>query len=827
MASSFMSQVLLRVLRAYIRDADGAAASDLRLSLSGGSLTLRNFELNLPVPRHIPLTVRRARVASLHLSIPWAALGTGSSGSSGSRGGEAAHAREEVEELMALGGVWSFLQATLLNASVTVTNVHLKYMTPSAVVSLGWSQLDLFSAADDWTKAFVPPEEGVRKVLEVNGLSVDVASASSQSQNITYRANQVPLLPSVCLTSRLAITPPCPALSLPQRACLSLRLLPLALSARPSQLSALLSAVGRSREVWGGSVEAEGAGAGEVGDEAGVGAGGVAGRSMGEKAREVEEGNALVDGGGGREDAHGGTSEAAEKLLVGEQGQRERGAGAREKAERVVDEGREGGQVQLEEPKQVDEAQQVHVKRGVLHSMGRAIGWVQSLFADEDEDEESAGHGMAAVGRGEASVRAAASGGGRDVRGAEGSEIWEWGTGYEAGVHFDVAATDWSVAVLLEGAELALVSKCNGGSRGGASSCPTGDAGSAEDGQDAPALPRPDTAHPSPPFRPNLVCRLGAVLVESEGRGTTVEAASVKLGPLAVSVAVPGGSSSGVPSGVGVGSGASDAGAAEPSPLLPLLQLHTRQQAGQVGAAAAGGPADSSVGSFDCLQAAGPLGLTADVSLSLHVGHVAVSYWPGMASSVVQWWQEVEALGGGEGMGGDVRRAGWARQEESIVSGKAPSASVPASTASHASPQSSPSPNRWLASLTCVSSAEVVVDGVAVRVRAGSAGDSVTRAGSSDIEGRRERIGGASVGVSTGRVAVSALLCFSSRPLSVRTARGPRPLPCHTLLWHQQHQQPPSASHQQHQVEQQKQPLCHVHLSQVLLEWQGVLGGAL
>ncbi|CAI6012786.1 unnamed protein product, partial [Closterium sp. NIES-65] len=240
--------VLLRVLRAYIRDADGAAASDLSVSLSGGSLTLRNFELNLPVPPHVRVAVRRAWVGELRVSIPWAALGshpvavalhgvrvhveaTGGGGvggqgtegkervwsggiccgkggeegaresgggaggqqgmgpkegerggGGGERGGDGAgkeeegggggsdtdsessqgssssgagHAREELAELLALGGLRAFLQHTVLNASVTVTDVLLQYSTPSAVLSLRCDKLLLHSTAPDWTPAFV------------------------------------------------------------------------------------------------------------------------------------------------------------------------------------------------------------------------------------------------------------------------------------------------------------------------------------------------------------------------------------------------------------------------------------------------------------------------------------------------------------------------------------------------------------------------------------------------------------------------------------------------------------------------------------------------
>jgi hypothetical protein len=39
--------VVLRFARKYIKNVEGAAATDLQVSLTGGSLIFRNFELNL------------------------------------------------------------------------------------------------------------------------------------------------------------------------------------------------------------------------------------------------------------------------------------------------------------------------------------------------------------------------------------------------------------------------------------------------------------------------------------------------------------------------------------------------------------------------------------------------------------------------------------------------------------------------------------------------------------------------------------------------------------------------------------------------------------
>ncbi|CAI5475976.1 unnamed protein product [Closterium sp. Yama58-4] len=469
---------------------------------------------------------------------------------------------------------------------------------------------------------------------------------------LSPRFSPVPLLCAVSLTSRIAITPPCAALALPQRACLSLRLLPLALSASPSHLAALL------RDAINGIME--------------------------EKESETGEGGGHDAGTDDNRNAEGCTREAAEKLLLspseeGEKAEKERVGGMmdgrqQEGQQRGAQGGQQGGQQ----------------KRGLFHSMGRAIGWVQQLFEDEEEDKASSSAAMAATGHSALSVRvaaAAAAGGG-----LESDEIWEWATGYESGVHFDVAATDWSVAALVEGAKLSLMSSVGGGM--------DGSGGSMDAQRNGTRQPRCQAwTWASPACQPKLECRLGAMLVEAEGWGRAVQAASVKVGAMAVAVAVavPGSSASCASLGANahVPYGCLDSAAVLPASLRPLLRLHTWQEAGEAGAAAAaaaGGRGEGAVGSYGSLQApllhslaplgavlpahpaavareisvrvqagwegegqqgvagimeegrqaAEPLGLTADVSLSLHVVLVIVSYWPGMCRTVLGWWQDVQ-----------------------------------------------------------------------------------------------------------------------------------------------------------------------------------------
>ena len=66
-----------RLLQRFIKSAAGERASDLRVSLSGGSLVLANLELNLDaLLGRLPLRVERAYARQLRVTVPWTALAT-------------------------------------------------------------------------------------------------------------------------------------------------------------------------------------------------------------------------------------------------------------------------------------------------------------------------------------------------------------------------------------------------------------------------------------------------------------------------------------------------------------------------------------------------------------------------------------------------------------------------------------------------------------------------------------------------------------------------------------------------------------------------------
>jgi hypothetical protein len=66
-----------RLLQRFIKSAAGERASDLRVSLSGGSLLLTNPELNLDaLVGRLPLRVERAYARQVRVTVPWTALAT-------------------------------------------------------------------------------------------------------------------------------------------------------------------------------------------------------------------------------------------------------------------------------------------------------------------------------------------------------------------------------------------------------------------------------------------------------------------------------------------------------------------------------------------------------------------------------------------------------------------------------------------------------------------------------------------------------------------------------------------------------------------------------
>lgn len=72
-----LTPVVSRLLRRFIKSADGQASSNLRVSLSRGSVVLQNLELDFDELLHkLPVRVERAFARQLRIVIPWTSLAT-------------------------------------------------------------------------------------------------------------------------------------------------------------------------------------------------------------------------------------------------------------------------------------------------------------------------------------------------------------------------------------------------------------------------------------------------------------------------------------------------------------------------------------------------------------------------------------------------------------------------------------------------------------------------------------------------------------------------------------------------------------------------------
>ena len=72
-----LTPVVNKILKRFIKSAEGRSGSSLRVSLSGDSVVLHNLELNLePLLHNLPVAVERAFARQLKLVIPWTSLAT-------------------------------------------------------------------------------------------------------------------------------------------------------------------------------------------------------------------------------------------------------------------------------------------------------------------------------------------------------------------------------------------------------------------------------------------------------------------------------------------------------------------------------------------------------------------------------------------------------------------------------------------------------------------------------------------------------------------------------------------------------------------------------
>ncbi|KAK9830052.1 hypothetical protein WJX72_009438 [[Myrmecia] bisecta] len=219
-----LTPIVTRLLRSFIKSAAGEAGSDLRVSLSGGSVLLHNLELNLePVVKNLPIGVQRAFARQLKVVIPWTSLATqpiqvildtvevvvaltekqqdDKDSSTGSPTAAAADGADTSDLLGSTGG-WmgsftSMLLRTLFNISVTVNNVVVKYLAPTSVATLTCQSIHAYTAADNWEANLQSPEDWLKKVLEIKNTSLCLDERTPDGQVDVF---QQPLLRTPCLS---------------------------------------------------------------------------------------------------------------------------------------------------------------------------------------------------------------------------------------------------------------------------------------------------------------------------------------------------------------------------------------------------------------------------------------------------------------------------------------------------------------------------------------------------------------------------------------------------------------------------------------------------
>ncbi|KAK9844032.1 hypothetical protein WJX81_002459 [Elliptochloris bilobata] len=200
-----LTPVVTRLLQRFIKSAAGERASDLRVSLSGGSLVLANLELNLEsLLGRLPLQVERAYARQLRITVPWTALATQpiqvvldtvtvvlaldadstgppADGDGGSATGQALEGQEgsAAEDPGLLPGGWmgsltALLLRTLFDTTLALNNVVVKLAAPAAVATLTCQSLSVSTCRDAWRQALERPECWLKKALAVKHASVSL-----------------------------------------------------------------------------------------------------------------------------------------------------------------------------------------------------------------------------------------------------------------------------------------------------------------------------------------------------------------------------------------------------------------------------------------------------------------------------------------------------------------------------------------------------------------------------------------------------------------------------------------------------------------------------
>ncbi|KAK9810603.1 hypothetical protein WJX73_003685 [Symbiochloris irregularis] len=222
-----LTPVVNRLLRRFIKQAAGKEVSQLRVSLSRGSVALHHLELNLDeLTAQLPVTVKRAYARQLTLSVPWASFTSQPlqvtldtvevvlALNDNVEKQDSASTAEGGRESARLGSLTTLLLRTLLDTGVVLNNVVVKYIAHTTVATLTCQSVSVSSPANanEWKLDYEQPQDWLKKVLKVQNVTI---SLSDQKQPGVAPSSLAPLLRTQSF--QVAATMPVFAILDPQR----------------------------------------------------------------------------------------------------------------------------------------------------------------------------------------------------------------------------------------------------------------------------------------------------------------------------------------------------------------------------------------------------------------------------------------------------------------------------------------------------------------------------------------------------------------------------------------------------------------------------------
>ncbi|KAL0034546.1 hypothetical protein WJX79_007807 [Trebouxia sp. C0005] len=160
-----LTPVVNKLLKRFIKSAEGRSGSSLRVALSGDSVVLHNLELNLePLLHNLPTTVERAFARQLKLVIPWTSLATQ----------PIQVLLDTVEVVLSLSDKQSGSGVDRLGGADKVS------------ASRGWmGSFTCLTATDAWRLGLPHANDWLKKQLELENMTVSIQAQHIASDNAT------------------------------------------------------------------------------------------------------------------------------------------------------------------------------------------------------------------------------------------------------------------------------------------------------------------------------------------------------------------------------------------------------------------------------------------------------------------------------------------------------------------------------------------------------------------------------------------------------------------------------------------------------------------